>query len=65
MGETRRVVYHILLNTVNPDLSGDSPTVAVLGNDRVDIRSYVVLSPHADFTLPVDMTEISMPPFNK
>ena len=65
MGETRRVVYHILLNTVNPDLSGDSPTVAVLGNDRVDIRSYVVLSPHADFTLPVDMTEIPMPPFNK
>lgn len=58
LGNTRRIRYEINLNTAFSDMSGTTHYVAIRGNDRLDIRSYVVISPHADFALPVNLPHI-------
>lgn len=57
---TRKVAYEVNLSTSNPALAGATPFVAVRGNDRLNIRSYVVVSPHADITIPIDLTNIRL-----
>ena len=52
---TRRLHYSIELSTANQDLPGIKPFVAVKIEDKIDIRSYVVLSPHADFSIPLEL----------
>ena len=58
LGETRRMIYDINLNTAHSSNVGSKEYVAIRKNDQLDIRSYVVLSPHADFTLPLELLEI-------
>ena len=58
LSRTQRIIYSINLNTSHPGLPGDKPYVAVRKDDRLDIRSFVVVSPHADFTLPLDFSNI-------
>ncbi|MBQ6069799.1 MAG: hypothetical protein IJK84_09865 [Bacteroidales bacterium] len=55
---TRKLVYDIQLNTANNTLPGPKQYVAVRMDDKIDIRSYVVLSPHADFSFPIELPEI-------
>ena len=52
---TRSIAYKIDLNTANHEQTGSKPYVAVRMDDRIDIRAYAVLSPHADFSLPIDI----------
>lgn len=55
---TRSVAYKIDLNTANHEQTDSKPYMAVRMDDHIDIRAYVVLSPHADFTLPLDIPVI-------
>ena len=56
---TRRLLYSIELSSANHDLPGAKPFVAVKMQDKIDIRSYVVLSPHADFSIPLELPSFS------
>lgn len=56
---TRKVAYKVNLNTSNP---AGNPFVAVRGNDRLEVRSYVVVSPHAHISVPIDLSSL---PFTK
>ena len=58
LSKTRRLAYSIDLNTANHEQTGNKPYVAVRMDDRIDIRSYVVLSPHANFALPLEIPDI-------
>ena len=53
--DTRSLAYKIDLNTANHEQTGNKPYVAVRMDDKIDIRAYVVLSPHADFSIPLDI----------
>lgn len=63
LGRTRRMIYDINLNSAHSSDIGPKSYVAVRKDDRLDIRSYIVVSPHADFTLPLELPNI--PFFNK
>lgn len=56
---TRRLHYSIELTTANQNLPGIKPFVAVKMEDKIDIRSYAVLSPHADFSIPLELPSFS------
>jgi len=58
LSNSRRMVYDINISTSRSGHSGGMPFIAIRNNDRLDIRSYVVLSPHADFNIPVDLTDL-------
>ncbi|MBO4599850.1 MAG: hypothetical protein J5641_03830, partial [Bacteroidales bacterium] len=58
LGETRRVVFDINMNTAHHEQTMPKPYVAVRMDDHIDVRSYVVLSPHAEFSLPLDFSGI-------
>jgi hypothetical protein len=55
---TRRLAYSINLNTARHNTTASKPYVAVRMDDHVDIRAYVVLSGHADFSLPLNLPDI-------
>lgn len=55
---TRNVVYKINLNTARHSLAGEKPYVAIRTEDGIEIRSYVVVAGHADFSLPVNLPDV-------
>lgn len=55
---TRNVVYKINLNTARHSLAGEKPYVAIRMEDGIEIRSYVVVAGHADFSLPVNLPDV-------
>jgi hypothetical protein len=55
LGNCRKIAYTVVLNTA---LSNPPDFVAVREDDRIAIRSYAVISPHANFTIPVTLPEI-------
>jgi len=58
LSNTRRLIYDVNLNTSHPSLPGSTPFIAIRSNDRLGIRTYVVISPHADFTIPINLPNI-------
>ncbi|MBR3411225.1 MAG: hypothetical protein IKG81_00850 [Bacteroidales bacterium] len=58
LGRCRRMIYDINLNSARSGNKAGRDYVAIRKDDRLDIRTYVVLSPHADFTLPVELPHI-------
>lgn len=55
LGNCHKIAYTVVLNTA---LSNPPDFVAVREDDRIAIRSYAVISPHANFTIPVTLPEI-------
>lgn len=55
---TRKVAYGIKLNTAKHEMSDSKPFVAIRMDDHIDIRSYVVVAAHADFSLPVNLPDV-------
>jgi len=54
---TRFLGYRIGLSTSTAGATGEMPTVAVLGKDKIDFRIRVVLAPHVHFSSePIDVT---------
>ncbi len=58
LANTHRLVYSINLNTAQHNLTGQKPYVAVRMEDHIDIRSYIVLSGHADFAIPINLPDV-------
>lgn len=58
LGKTRRMIYDINLNSAHSNDIGPKAYVAIRKDDRLDIRSYIVVSPHADFALPIELPDI-------
>jgi hypothetical protein len=58
--DTRKVAYNILVNTARHEeaTANNKPFVAIRMDDHIDIRSYVVVAAHADFSLPVNLPDI-------
>lgn len=54
MRDTRYVVFHIGSNTSTEGATNQHPSVAIQSQDKLDLRTYVVLSPHLSFSTSVD-----------
>ncbi len=52
---TRKLLYDITLNTSSSGLPSSTPFVSLRNSDRLELRTYIVLSPHAEFTIPINL----------
>ncbi len=51
---TRKLIYDITLNTSNSGLPSAIPFISLRNSDRLELRTYIVLSPHAEFVIPIN-----------
>ena len=58
LGKTRRMIYDINLNSAHSGDTGPKAYVAIQKENRLKIRTYMVVSPHADFALPLELPHI-------
>lgn len=47
------VAYHLMANTSLLGTTTPKPNVSILQQDRIDMRTYIVFSPHTDFSIPL------------
>lgn len=59
LSDTRRICYSVNLNTNNPrPPMGEECYVAIRSDDRVNVRAYIMLSPHADISIPITLPSV-------
>lgn len=53
LAKAEYVAFHIGANTSTLGATTPRPNVAIKKHDRLDLRAYIVFSPHADFSIPL------------